>query len=573
MRSLSFCVIIELKEVIFLLKVVFYSRVSTDEEKQLNALDKQIQELADYIHSQKDWVLVDKYIDEGISGTTSKGRHEYNRLYNDLLTDKFDIVVIKDQSRLMRNVLDWYLFLDRVMKNGKQIFMYLDNSFYTPDNAFISGIKAMMAEEYSRDLSRKIKSAAQRSQRNGTVYGNNRMLGYKQEGGKLTIIEEEAEIVRKVFEWYIQGNGFRVIQQKLLDKGIMSTTGTPFSLSTLKRMIKQEKYKGLLISGKRRKNFETKQMVNVPESEWVVIPNGVPAIVSEEIWEKANQCLRERCVENGIEYAKTRGTFKSNVYPLSGKIYCGKCGKPYWHEFYLTKVNKIPRNTWQCSTYKAYGKRPDKGCQNKILRDDIIMSKLKEILFSTYNTSSVRETLDILKLSLQGNNVNYQTTLDKIEKLTKRKDKLLEMLLDEVITKDEYTKKKNELDLQIESNNKHYEELLERSKNQVSVEDRLNVIEQFLSSKFNSPDDIDDETVKNLVDKIIVTDDIIDVYLKNGENTTVSINNSVSNSQIKTSVCDRYCQVSGTHRNIYSQKVRRIKKRCPNSWLYFNVYV
>ena len=112
MRSLNFCVIIELKEVIFLLKVVFYSRVSTDEEKQLNALDKQIQELADYIHSQKDWVLVDKYIDEGISGTTSKGRHEYNRLYNDLLTDKFDIVVIKDQSRLMRNVLDWYLFLD-----------------------------------------------------------------------------------------------------------------------------------------------------------------------------------------------------------------------------------------------------------------------------------------------------------------------------------------------------------------------------------------------------------------------------------------------------------------------------
>ena len=358
-----------------MLKVVFYSRVSTDEEKQLNALDKQIQELTDYIHSQKDWVLVDKYIDEGISGTTSKGRHEYNRLYNDLLTDKFDIVVIKDQSRLMRNVLDWYLFLDRVMKNGKQIFMYLDNSFYTPDNAFTSGIKAMMAEEYSRDLSRKIKSAAQRSQKNGTVYGNNRMLGYKQEGGKLTIIEEEAEIVRQVFEWYIQGDGFRVIQQKLLAKGIRSTTGTPFSLSTLKRMIKQEKYKGLLVSGKRRKNFETKKFEDVPKSEWVIIPNGVPAIVSEEVWEKANQCLRERCVENGIEYAKTRGTFKSNLYPLSGKIYCGKCGKPYWHEFHLTKVNKIPRNTWQCSTYKAYGTRPDKGCQNKILRDDEFLKR------------------------------------------------------------------------------------------------------------------------------------------------------------------------------------------------------
>ena len=295
----------------------------------------------------------------------------------------------------------------------------------------------------------------------------------------------------------------------------------------------------------------------------------VPAIVSEEVWDKANQCLKERCVENGIEYAKARGTFKSNLYPLSGKIYCGKCGKPYWHEFHLTKVNKIPRNTWQCSTYKAYGTRPDKGCQNKILRDDVIMGKLKEILFSTYNTSSVRETLDILKLSLQGNNVNPQTTLDKIEKLTKRKDKLLEMLLDEVITKDEYAQKKNELDLQIEASNKHYEELLEQSKNQVSVEDRLNVIEQFLSSEFNSPDDIDDETVKNLVDKIIVTDDIIDVYLKNGEKTI----ENVERNKIKSLCVTEMGQYRAHTEKIYSQKIRRIKKRSINSWLYFNVYI
>lgn len=550
-----------------MLKVVFYSRVSTEEEKQLNALSKQIQELTDYIHSQKDWVLVDKYIDEGISGTTSKGRHEYNRLYNDLLTDKFDIVVIKDQSRLMRNVLDWYLFLDRVLKNGKQIYMYLDHSFYTPDNAFLSGIKAMMAEEYSRDLSKKIRSAAQRSQKNGTVYGNNRLLGYKQEGGKLTIIEEEAEIVRQVFNWYIQGDGFRVIQQKLLDKGITSTTGTPFSLSTLKRMIKQEKYKGLLVSGKRRKNFETKQMVDVPESEWVVIPNGVPAIVSEEVWEKANQCLKERCVENGAEYAKTRGAFKGNNYPLSGKIFCGKCGKVYWHNCYTTKTNHLYRSIWQCSTYSSYGINSDKGCQNRILRNEVIMSKLKEVLFSVYKTSSIKETLDILRTALQNKHINPQTALDKNEKLIKRRDKLLEMLLDEIITKEEYTQKKNELDLQIEANNKHYEELLEQSKNQISVDDRLKTIEQFLSSNYNSPDDIDDDTVKNLIDKIVVNDDIIDVYLKNGEHT------KVSNSQVNFPCVTETGQNRTHTEKIYSQRIKRIKKRSIHSWLYFNVYV
>ena len=197
------------------------------------------------------------------------------------------------------------------------------------------------------------------------------------------------------------------------------------------------------------------------------------------------------------------------------------------------------------------------------------MSKLKEILFSTYSTSSVKETLEILKLSLQGNNVNPQTTLDKIEKLAKRKDKLLEMLLDEVITKDEYTQKKNELDLQIEVKNKHYEELLEQSKNQISVDERLKTIEQFLSSDYNSPDDIDDETVKNLVDKIIVTDDIIDVYLKNGDKTRKNMNMSDQNN-----LCVTEMGQYRTHtEKIYSQKIRRIKKRSINSWLYFNVYI
>lgn len=97
-----------------------------------------------------------------------------------MLENKFDIIVIKDQSRLMRNVLDWYLFVDRLNRTKKKLYLYLDHAFYTPDDALITGIKAMMAEEYSKDLSRKILSAAKRSQKGGTVYGNNRLWGYDQ---------------------------------------------------------------------------------------------------------------------------------------------------------------------------------------------------------------------------------------------------------------------------------------------------------------------------------------------------------------------------------------------------------
>lgn len=98
-----------------------------------------LKNLSNSLITKIDWELIDTYVDEGKSGTSTKGRPSYQKLFDDLLTDKFDIVLIKDQSRLMRNVLDWYQFLDRLMKSEKQLYLYLDNCFYTPDNKFITG--------------------------------------------------------------------------------------------------------------------------------------------------------------------------------------------------------------------------------------------------------------------------------------------------------------------------------------------------------------------------------------------------------------------------------------------------
>ena len=144
------------------------------------------------------------------------------------------------------------------------------------------------------------------------------------------------------------------------------------------------------------------------------------------------------------------------------------------------------------------------------------------------------------------------------------------MLLDEVITKDEYTEKKNELENQIKKNNEQYEKLLAKSKNQVSAEDRLKEIEKFLSADFKSSDDIDDETVANIVDKIIVNDDTLDVYLKNGDK---DFPIPIGNNKIKTLCVSETGQYRTHTENIYSQKIRRIKKRSSKSWLYFNVYL
>jgi len=506
-----------------MIKVVYYARVSTEEEKQIDALRKQTEELELFINGNEEWILTDKYVDEGKSGTSTKGRTEYNRLYQDIQTNKFDIIVIKDQSRLMRNVLDWYLFMDLVNKNNKRLYFFLEHNFYTPDNAFLTGIKAMMAEEYSRDLSKKISSAAKRSQINGTVYGSNRMLGYEQHKGKMTINESEAEIVRFIFNAYVNGDGFRKIQQKLSEMNIKSSNGTDFSLSTLKRMIKNEKYKGLLVSGKRRKNFETKKMETVPENEWIYIPEGVPCIISETIWNKANDILNKKVTKQIIKDKQVYVGYFNGGYSLSGKLICGKCGKTYWHNCYTTAVSKTKKHNWQCSTYKSYGKNSEKGCDNIILKHDELMSIVKQTIFEfSSNSENAKDVISTLKMILEdSDNTNIiKNIYSKIDKLNKRKNNLLDTLLDELITKEQYLEKTKNIDDEISETKTNLVYLENKNDLENSKIDRLNGIEKYLSLQIDSAENITDEMIKSFVDKIEVFENELIIYFSTGEEIT-----------------------------------------------------
>ena len=118
-------------------RAVIYARCSTEEESQKDALKKQVEEGKTCVR-ENGWVLNDIYV-ESRSGTTTKGRSEYNRLYSDLACDKFDIIVIKSQDRLMRNTKDWYLFVDRLLTEQKKLYIYIERKFYTTDDALITG--------------------------------------------------------------------------------------------------------------------------------------------------------------------------------------------------------------------------------------------------------------------------------------------------------------------------------------------------------------------------------------------------------------------------------------------------
>ena len=151
-------------------RVGIYNRCSTEEEAQMNALSIQAAESRE-IAQEMGWSIAEQYI-ESESGTTSERRMEYRKLLEDMEREKFDIVMIKSIDRLMRSARDWYIFLDKLTRNHKRLYIYMDHKFYTPDDSFITGIKAMMAEDFSRELSKKIKHAHEGRQKNKSGFKN-----------------------------------------------------------------------------------------------------------------------------------------------------------------------------------------------------------------------------------------------------------------------------------------------------------------------------------------------------------------------------------------------------------------
>jgi DNA invertase Pin-like site-specific DNA recombinase len=278
-------------------RAVYYARVSTEEEQQTAALVTQCIENEEFINNQTDWVLVDKYVDEGKSGTTMDGRLEFIRMLEDMENEKFDIILIKQIDRGWRNLGDWKIFESRLVKTNVKLFIRLRNDFYDirDDGNYISTtMDSMFAEWYSRNLSKKINSAHKTRMKKGTVVTSGTMWGYKQKNAMLEINEDEAEIVRTIFNSYIQGKGFRTIANELDAQGIKNRNGGKFSTTTLKRIVKNEKYKGMLICGKTHTNFFTKKVEPVPKENWIIHEDKIPAIVSKEVWDKANQILASK---------------------------------------------------------------------------------------------------------------------------------------------------------------------------------------------------------------------------------------------------------------------------------------
>lgn len=491
------------------LRAVFYARVSTEEEEQLNAIEKQIEENRDVI-SAKGWALVDEYIDKGITGTQTKKRNEYMRMLDDIRKDKFDIIVVKDQSRLQRNTMDWYIFLNEIVQNQKKLYLYLENTFFDSKDKFIFGIKAMMAEEYSRDLSKKGNAAKRRRQEKGKPIITNRTWGFKNINGEILIDEEEAKLVTRIYQLFADGFGGRVVARILRDEGVRNRNGKTLSENTIRDIVKNPLYKGIAVMNKEHFDFEAKKIIKNPESEWIYREDIVPQIVSDDLWERANAQINSR---KTVDRTHNVGINKGNNM-LSSKIICGECGSKYWR-------NKRAQGIyWYCSEGARSGKvRENTGmkCVSLNLKEDEVLSLIEHLGNQLIAKEKKEEVLSnaIRKIYVGLSNSNSGDNLEEVQlqmdKLNKRKDTLMDLLLDGTIAKSDYSSKMNDIAKQLVVLNEKKIRVQEKKEENGELFERLNQVRTLFQNKAEKG--IEVPLMCSHIEQIKVYEKRLDVYL------------------------------------------------------------
>ncbi len=492
-------------------RVGIYNRCSTEEEAQKNALAIQAEESREIATVKKKWIVAAQYI-ESESGTSVRNRTEYQRLLEDMEKDIFDIVMIKSIDRLMRSAKDWYLFLNKLTENKKQLYLYIDDKFYTPDDSLISGIKAILAEEFSRELSKKIKNSHGRRQqlhRQKKPAGLNitrPMFGWDKIGKDVYQINEaEAEAYRTAFDMAGSGKGFYTIANYMYEQGVRGKSGGRISSVQWRKMIYSPRAHGAMVIHTREYDFDTKRFINLPPEEWIYIENALPAIVSKEYQAEVLASVAGRKTDSGSEQ-HTRDMSRAGMYDLSGKLICAECGAVYYRTSFRSGDRRLAE--WKCSTALKTGRKSSnkEGCDNINLMEEEILKlvdaacrKQYESLFGIQQ-NMIDEALAVVRKAIRDDpaekeRMKYRREYNKLEQ---KKRVLFDKLMNETIHDQEFMQYNAELDSRMKGLSDKIHLLDKKSMTHPDYEQRLTAIKEAMKNG----DIVSQAKIKELITKI-----------------------------------------------------------------------
>ena len=482
------------------LRVTYYARVSTEKEEQKNSLDNQDTYYKNKILAIPKWTLVKGYTDEGITGTSTKKRADFNAMVNDGLNDLYDLILTKEVCRFARNTLDTLQITRNLLAKGKGVYFELDNiNTLEQEGELRLTIMASLAQDESRRISERVKFGFSRAIEKGKVLGNNSIWGYDKNKCKLEVNEEEANIIKRIFEIYSTGKiGIRKIGDELAKEGIYTRKGDIFAYSTIKNILTNPKYKGYYCGNKTRViDFMSKQRVYLGEDEIVQYKakeDIVPQIVDDKLWQRCNEILKERS-----EKAKSETSGYNNKYKFSGKIFCKEDGQAYWRT--ITRGKEF----WQCALYKKHGKD---GCTNNV---NIYTETLDEIMKKIFNELFINKEKFIENLldkcmeiiNDDSSEKDIQIIEDKIENIKREKKKLIKLYTSELITESEFEEENKIYNEKLNKLNNEYENM-KKTRDATSNDETREILKKSFEKDLNFNLGVPDQILDRMLDRINV---------------------------------------------------------------------
>ena len=430
-------------------KVAAYARVSTDIGGQKDSFENQKKYYEQMFQNKPDITFVGVFADEAISGTTDN-RPGFQRMISLAECGMIDVIYTKSISRFSRNVADLLSYCKRLKDNGINV-IFEENSInlLSEQGTLMLTILGAVAQMEVENTSAHVNWTLQRKMQNGEYVGCANPIGYKMVDGQLVIDEEEAKTVRYIFRRYLEGVGCKTIAKELHSMGVKTRRGNDIWYeSSVSIILKNEKYKGDLIQGKsvtvnpigrvRKKNHGEGKMYRIKDDH--------DAIITEEDWNRAQEIMNQRCVSyvDGRKRGTTRNS-KQNAF--TSKIMCGYCGRNYVRR--MTHSGTPHKKViWNCSGYCKLGKEACPNC--KAIDEEYIKKSIVGLIKNMIDDQDCMFYLsnDRIEQAL----TQFQTQTDKyreqiklyqnnLEQKNRKRQKLIDLYLEDEIDKAEYMEK------------------------------------------------------------------------------------------------------------------------------------
>jgi len=486
------------------LKVAAYCRVSTDSDEQATSYEVQIEHYTNYIQSNTEWELADIYADDGITGTNTKKRDEFNRMIEDCMEGKIDMIITKSISRFARNTLDCLKFIRQLKDKNIPVFFEKEN-INTMDSKgeVMLTIMASLAQQESQSLSQNVKLGIQYRYQQGEVQINhNRFLGYTKENKRLVIVQEEAEVVKRIYREYIEGASLLQIARGLEADGILTAANkAKWRPETLKKILQNEKYIGdALLQKTYTVDFlSKKRVVNNGIVPQYYVENSHEPIIPREIFMQ----VQEELVRRANLYTGKNGKKRvySSRYALSSIVYCGECGEIY---------RRVHWNNRGCRSivWRCVSRLEEKGsdcCSPTVNEETLQNAVVKAINEALCSKNTFLETLQA-NIAIVLNEQDDKATDDFDEKL----EELQKELLNLANSKADYNNVADEIyRLRDLKQNTQVQNAERQGKRQ-----RIEEMTEFLKGQTGELIEYDEQLVRRLIEKITVFDNKLTVEFK-----------------------------------------------------------